>query len=506
MNKNEVIIILGMHRSGTSLLAAGLSHIGLPFGRELMGETEFNLKGHWEDNDIVAFNNSVLSALNLKWDSLDFIDPQSWNQKAILELIEEGKQLLKHKLSENNYQFAFKDPRTIRVLPVWLEILKRSGVTAKFIVSYRNPLDVSVSLSRREGKPLSFSQLLWMHHNFSYLEELLLSEHQVTFSEFYDFCKQPQKELSKLAKFLEVELNTNKAELFANQFYDEKLVSKQTDPYQLSENKKLFPYVLECYRHLRLMNGSHDVESNRLASANALNWKETGPFLCEQQQVLMQENLECQQDVRAQEQEKLQSAEQQVSLLKTQLQNTKDEQKAIELSELKRVLESQNVTAGVNLLADKLEYLINKNNQLNVDARLTELLEVAKQQHLEVQENNNNHLILVQNSLEKHSTSIMNELNKKEDYQEIKSHLLILQSKLETSEKLLINEQKNRDESIAYQAQVIQQLQLEKDESKAQAEHLKRVIDNLQSTLSEVKKSLSWRVTSPLRWLGKLFR
>lgn len=97
-------------------------------------------------------------------------------------------------------------------------------------------------------------------------------------------------------------------------------------------------------------------------------------------------------------------------------------------------------------------------------------------------------------------------LTKKEDYQEIKSHLLILQSKLETSEKLLINEQKNRDESIAYQAQVIQQLQLEKDESKAQAEHLKRVIDNLQSTLSEVKKSLSWRVTSPLRWLGKLFR
>ena len=124
----HLTVILGMHRSGTSLLSAGLSYAGAKFGNELMGGSEFNLKGHWEDNDIVAFNNRVLSALNITWDSTKFIDDNASHHNEIKSLVDEGVLLIEQKLTINDKRFAFKDPRTIRVLPIWLSIFKKLNI------------------------------------------------------------------------------------------------------------------------------------------------------------------------------------------------------------------------------------------------------------------------------------------------------------------------------------------------------------------------------------------
>ncbi|MGB1197735.1 MAG: sulfotransferase family protein [Thalassotalea sp.] len=302
----NLTVILGMHRSGTSLLAAGLSHCGLNFGDELMGGTKFNLKGHWEDNDIVAFNNRVLQELGLKWDSLDFIPNDAWESNAIATLVDEGSLLLNSKLALSNGNFAFKDPRTVRVLPIWLKIFKQANIKPNYVFIIRSPLDVAKSLSKRESKPTSLSQLIWLHHNIGQIEALSAYDQQFFIIDFYDFCKEPKNVLLRLSTQLSLAVSENKLDEFSDEFYDEKLVSQQTDPYQLSENNKIFRFVFDTYRQLRAFANS---KSSNLEPLQKLErfWQSVGPYLCEQHMILHEENLSNQQALRERQAEKINS-------------------------------------------------------------------------------------------------------------------------------------------------------------------------------------------------------
>ena len=54
--KKEIIIVLGMHRSGTSLIAGVLHEMGVNMGSNLMKADEYNPKGYFEDIEIYKFN------------------------------------------------------------------------------------------------------------------------------------------------------------------------------------------------------------------------------------------------------------------------------------------------------------------------------------------------------------------------------------------------------------------------------------------------------------------
>ena len=63
--KPDIVCILGMHRSGTSLLARMLNLMGVSLGPEqfLMQPTIDNPKGYWEHDEIVGLNNEILRRL-----------------------------------------------------------------------------------------------------------------------------------------------------------------------------------------------------------------------------------------------------------------------------------------------------------------------------------------------------------------------------------------------------------------------------------------------------------
>ena len=71
MKENNALIILGMHRSGTSLLAGLLSQVGVKMGRSLYAPQKgVNEKGFWEHEDIVDTHDELLLHLNSQWDDL----------------------------------------------------------------------------------------------------------------------------------------------------------------------------------------------------------------------------------------------------------------------------------------------------------------------------------------------------------------------------------------------------------------------------------------------------
>ena len=253
MTGNNIYIILGMHRSGTSLLCAGLSYAGLSFGNNLMGATKDNLKGHWEDNDIVSMNNKLLATINYSWDTLGLINEERWTQKNVLNLSKEAKCLLYSKLAENNQSFAFKDPRTIRLLPFWLGVFQEMGIKPNFIFIFRSPNDVCISLAKRENKTFALSQLIWLHHNLDNLNLIMNSEYKVFFLDFFDFCDSPKKQTKNIMQKFNLKVDSDKLNLFENEFYDRSLLSNLNSPYHVSEQKWMLPICFDLYRVLRLV-------------------------------------------------------------------------------------------------------------------------------------------------------------------------------------------------------------------------------------------------------------
>lgn len=258
----KIFVILGMHRSGTSLTSAGLHYAGLEFGNELMGANAGNPKGHWEDNDVVALNNRILSQLGLAWDYAGKIERDKLELAELDPLRKEACALIKSKLDKfDNY--AFKDPRTVRLLPFWINIFDRlqENIEVNYIFVCRNPIDVCYSLAKRDNKSIAHSQLLWLHHNLDNLDLLLGKK---TFCvDFYQFCKTPKASLKAVSNQLNFDSQDSEIELFAAEFLDLKLLTSNLDSFVTSQQKKLLSVCFDAYRLFKLLH------LKRLESAEA---------------------------------------------------------------------------------------------------------------------------------------------------------------------------------------------------------------------------------------------
>ena len=142
---SKVLIITGMHRSGTSLLSQYLSQCGLHIGKKLINfdtiSSESAYNGHHEDKDFFEFHREIMARVRIygfptnELQLLLFRIKSSDRQKAI-NLIES---------KDNLAQWGWKDPRTTLFLDFWQEIL----VSPKYLFVYREPLLVVNSLLRR---------------------------------------------------------------------------------------------------------------------------------------------------------------------------------------------------------------------------------------------------------------------------------------------------------------------------------------------------------------------
>src|SRR5579864_4713795 len=67
---STALVVLGMHRSGTSALTGMLHHLGVALGDRLMAATPDNPRGYWEHGDIVAIHERLMATLGWGWDDI----------------------------------------------------------------------------------------------------------------------------------------------------------------------------------------------------------------------------------------------------------------------------------------------------------------------------------------------------------------------------------------------------------------------------------------------------
>lgn len=157
----RAVILLGMHRSGTSLVARALLALGVDLGDHLMPADAHNPTGYWEDLEITALNDRILAALGLAWDSVSAASLEDLPADEVARFRREAVEIVHSRFRSS--MFGFKDPRTARILPFWQSVFEHLGIPATYVVVVRHPISVAASLSVRGLSPRQ-SCLLWLQH------------------------------------------------------------------------------------------------------------------------------------------------------------------------------------------------------------------------------------------------------------------------------------------------------------------------------------------------------
>ncbi len=161
--KNRAIMVLGMHRSGTSAFSGVLSLMGVDLGSRLLPATPANASGYWEHEEVVAVHDSLLMALGSKWDDPRGL-PAGWQTSDAAA----GHRTKLRQIIERDFGasplWALKDPRLCKLLPLWIPLLDEIGCEPVWVLLARHPSESIRSLETREGFLREKSELLWLRH------------------------------------------------------------------------------------------------------------------------------------------------------------------------------------------------------------------------------------------------------------------------------------------------------------------------------------------------------
>lgn len=161
--QKSILVVLGMHRSGTSVVTRMFNLLGANPGKKLLVPAADNPTGFWEPVDIVEVHDALLQQLGYAWDDPRPLPHKWWDRPELNKFEEQLCQLAEQHYSDTE-QPIIKDPRLCRLLPVWQRIFKKLGWRHSYILVGRSPLEVAGSLAKRNNFAVNHSYLLWLRH------------------------------------------------------------------------------------------------------------------------------------------------------------------------------------------------------------------------------------------------------------------------------------------------------------------------------------------------------
>jgi hypothetical protein len=221
MPTSRAALVIGMHRSGTSAIARGLAALGFFLGDDFLDAQPENPTGYWEDRRIVEINERLLKALGLRWDDTRPIAPWEFEGRRVRALRREAVRYLKRAFLSRS-PWGFKDPRTVRLLPFWRDVLNRCHVEDSYVVAIRNPRSVAASLFARQAMNSREAYRLWLVYMLPYLNDIMGKPSVVV---DYDLLMaNPRHELTRVERIAGTsDAREREIDRFATEFLDAEL-------------------------------------------------------------------------------------------------------------------------------------------------------------------------------------------------------------------------------------------------------------------------------------------
>lgn len=222
ITRKDPIVLLGIHRSGTSLLGELLTDIGVFMGRKM--------NGHHEAWHFLENNKKILDIAHADWDLpliFESLLESEVTSDAVLSYMREettqkkmnrhffGRTLaMKEKLSPSQKMWGWKDPRTSITFPLWYKIFPE----ARFIMLLRNGVDVANSMNVREQmklrrissratsvrcQSLEQSFRVWEEYNeFFYRYKEVIPEERLLVLKYEDLLVRSEENLGRIARHI----------------------------------------------------------------------------------------------------------------------------------------------------------------------------------------------------------------------------------------------------------------------------------------------------------------
>ena len=239
-----------MHRSGTSALTNVLALAGAELPAHLMQPNHANVRGFFESEAIYQLHEEMLESLGSSWHDLSPL-PAGWESSALANQFKERFLEIVKEQYQASPLFVLKDPRICRLVPFWLDVLDRLGVDVDFVLTVRNPLEVSASLSKASQIDELRGRTLWLQH-------FLLAEHDTrdsrrVFVTYDQLLEDWRTALRRIGEDLEINFprRSRKADSEIDAFIDGQLRNHETSPRAADERSDVAEWVRETYRWAR---------------------------------------------------------------------------------------------------------------------------------------------------------------------------------------------------------------------------------------------------------------
>ncbi len=247
-----MLLVLGPHRSGTSVAARLLECLGAENSLNCLPPAPDNPTGFFEDADIYRFSQSVLMPLlHRHW---SHITPVDWSRLSKADRSRLGLQALE--ILRRNYPpgrplSVLKQPRINDTLPFWLSLLEHAGFDVRIVCVVRDPVSVARSLATRNGFPIAHTGMLYLSNWLAVLPHL--QERSVAFLQFDEIFASPGKALRSVAQRLSLPLPPDFDERihdFTAQHLQDSLRHSSLPQEDVALEPDLPPLVAELYRTL----------------------------------------------------------------------------------------------------------------------------------------------------------------------------------------------------------------------------------------------------------------
>lgn len=193
------IVVLGMHRSGTSLLSKILHELGIDMGVERIVKSKSNVFGYYEDMDFLILNQKILESANGSWNTIF--------KPGQLELISENyKEDIKTLIDQKNEKgiWGFKEPRTSLLINTYHKFFDNP----KYIYIMRDKKEVCLSLNKRDQLSIDEAEKLYDYYNKeiqTFLQSVNLN--QVLFITYENLVNESYTIIMKIKTFLNLSIN-----------------------------------------------------------------------------------------------------------------------------------------------------------------------------------------------------------------------------------------------------------------------------------------------------------
>jgi hypothetical protein len=246
------ILITGMHRSGTSMMANILMNAGVYFGEEddLYGSNTYdNPEGYREFKSFVKFNNRLLEDLGGSWHNPpEILSKSNWMSDIDAEKYQNELLKIFAPLKDKPY-WGVKDPRATLTSPLFLSVFPDS----KIILCLRHPLEVAISLTKRLEYFGGFEQSLqlWLEYHQVILNSLRLKDLIVTHYKAYFF--KPELEIQRICDLLDIKTTRDETHKLGG-LIDQNLYRGVVPP-QLELESEVYLEAMDIYETLCKQTG-----------------------------------------------------------------------------------------------------------------------------------------------------------------------------------------------------------------------------------------------------------